>query len=65
MALMFVSEISDLSKDLYLLASPFYHFSNMNTKTLKNILKNERVSPKLQLEFLNEFINACSNDYSK
>ena len=65
MALLFVSDISDLSKDLYLLASPFYHFPNMSNKTMKKYFKNERVSPKLQIEFLNEFINACSNDYSR
>jgi len=60
---MFIAENSDLSKDLYLLASPFYNFPNMTNKPPFQNVRNERVSPKLQLEFLNEFMNANRNDY--
>lgn len=62
MASILVADNSELSKDLYLLSSPFYNFQNLTNKPFKEGRRNERVSPKLQIEFLNEFINACNHE---
>lgn len=59
---MFINENLDLSKDFYFLAAPFYNFPNISNKIQKNDSRNERIFPKLQIEFLKEFLNACGND---
>lgn len=62
---MFSSDHADLSKEIYLLASPFYNFFHIHggNSIISNEYPKPRIWPKVQLEFLNEFLNASCNDY--
>lgn len=61
LAVMFAAENLEMSKDLYFLASPFYNIFQLKSQNRK--FHTERTWPKLQLDFLNEFLNTSSHDY--